>query len=129
MARNNAEVVMATFPIAPSSSPHTSERLAPSICAEVPMAKPFADLLLIPKCFIKFGPIITEIKAEIITKMMVVEANPPRSVAIVKAIGSVTDFGIKEARSCSFKWNKWAIESTEITPNPVPHITPIKIFL
>jgi len=94
-----ADVVIATLPIAPSSSPQASEAFAPIICAEVPIAKPFADLLLIPKVVNNLGPIHTENNADITTKRIVIELTPPRLSEIVNAIGRVTDRGIKEASS------------------------------
>jgi hypothetical protein len=86
---SKAEEVIATLPMAPSSSPHSKERLAPSICADVPMAKPLAALLLMPSFFNNFGPIIRETRPEKITKKTVVEVGPPRSLETVKAIGKL----------------------------------------
>jgi putative transposase len=41
----------------------------------------------------------------------------------------VADLGIKEANNCSCKWNMRDISNTAITPNTVPLITPMQIFL
>lgn len=129
MVRNNADIVIATLPIAPSSSPHRRERLAPSIWAEVPIASPFADLLFIPNSFNKIGPMIKEIRADIITNKTVADVIPPRSLDIVNAIGRVADLGIKDANNCSCKWKMRDISNTAITPKTVPLITPMQIFL
>jgi len=97
MDRNKAEAIIPTFPIAPSSSPQCKERLAPSICADSPIAKPLAPLLFIPKRLNKFGPIVSDIRLEIITKHTVTDEIPPRSFDIVMAIGRVTDLGTNDA--------------------------------
>lgn len=92
-----AEVVIAIHPIAPSSSPHMRERFAPSICAEVPIASPFAALLCIPSNFKSFGPNITEKIPENNTKKTVKAVVPPKPSDTVKATGSVTERGIRDA--------------------------------
>lgn len=91
-----ADMLIAALPMAPSNSPNSKALPAPRAWALVPRARPFAVLLLIPIRFIKVGAARSENNPEITTKSTVNEGTPPNVLEMERAMGIVTDFGIKE---------------------------------